>query len=43
MVRAALLSTVGAPLELTEIELPEPGPGKVRVKLAAAGDRKSVV
>ena len=37
MVRAALLSTVGAPLELTEIELPEPGPGKVRVKLAAAG------
>lgn len=37
MVRAALLSSVGAPLELTEIELPEPGPGKVRVKLAAAG------
>jgi S-(hydroxymethyl)glutathione dehydrogenase/alcohol dehydrogenase len=28
---------VGAPLELTEIELPEPGSGKVRVKLAAAG------
>jgi S-(hydroxymethyl)glutathione dehydrogenase/alcohol dehydrogenase len=37
MVRAALLSSVGAPLELTEIELPEPGSGKVRVKLAAAG------
>ncbi|MHA6759520.1 Zn-dependent alcohol dehydrogenase [Streptacidiphilus sp. PAMC 29251] len=37
MVRAALLTAVGAPLELTEIELPEPGPGKVRVKLAAAG------
>ena len=37
MVRAALLPSVGAPLELTEIELPEPGPGKVRVKLAAAG------
>jgi S-(hydroxymethyl)glutathione dehydrogenase/alcohol dehydrogenase len=37
MVRAALLTAVGAPLELTAIELPEPGPGKVRVKLAAAG------
>ncbi|MGF1427593.1 Zn-dependent alcohol dehydrogenase [Kitasatospora sp. LaBMicrA B282] len=37
MVRAALLTAVGAPLELTEIELPEPGPGRVRVKLAAAG------
>ncbi|GAA1251329.1 Zn-dependent alcohol dehydrogenase [Kitasatospora nipponensis] len=37
MVRAALLHTVGAPLELTEIDLPEPGPGQVRVKLAAAG------
>ncbi|MCX4751699.1 Zn-dependent alcohol dehydrogenase [Kitasatospora sp. NBC_01287] len=37
MVRAALLTAVGAPLELTEIELPEPGPGQVRVKLAAAG------
>ncbi|MFC1400274.1 MULTISPECIES: Zn-dependent alcohol dehydrogenase [Streptacidiphilus] len=37
MVRAALLPAVGAPLELTEIELPEPGPGRVRVKLAAAG------
>ena len=37
MVRAALLTAVGAPLELTTIELPEPGPGQVRVKLAAAG------
>ncbi|GAA1985065.1 Zn-dependent alcohol dehydrogenase [Kitasatospora viridis] len=37
MVRAALLTAVGAPLELAEIELPEPGPGQVRVKLAAAG------
>ncbi|GAA2247688.1 MULTISPECIES: Zn-dependent alcohol dehydrogenase [Kitasatospora] len=37
MVRAVLLSAVGAPLELTEIDLPEPGPGRVRVKLAAAG------
>ncbi|QMU80124.1 Zn-dependent alcohol dehydrogenase [Streptacidiphilus sp. PB12-B1b] len=37
MVRAALLPAVGEPLRLTEIVLPEPGPGKVRVKLAAAG------
>lgn len=37
MVRAALLTAVGAPLELAEIELPEPGPGQVRVRLAAAG------
>ncbi|MGK4584092.1 Zn-dependent alcohol dehydrogenase [Kitasatospora sp. HPMI-4] len=37
MVRAVLLSAVGAPLELTEIDLPRPGPGQVRVKLAAAG------
>ena len=37
MVRAALLPAVGAALEITEIVLPEPGPGKVRVKLAAAG------
>ena len=37
MVRAAVLSAVGAPLEIAGIELPEPGPGRVRVKLAAAG------
>ncbi|MGH3311001.1 MAG: Zn-dependent alcohol dehydrogenase [Streptomyces sp.] len=37
MVRAAVLSAVGAPLELTGIELPQPGPGQVRVRLAAAG------
>lgn len=37
MVRAALLPAVGAALELVEIDLPEPGPGQVRVKLAAAG------
>ncbi len=36
-VRAALLPSVGAALELTEISLPDPGPGQVRVKLAAAG------
>ncbi|MCQ4208997.1 Zn-dependent alcohol dehydrogenase [Streptomyces longispororuber] len=37
MVRAAVLPAVGSPLEITDIDLPEPGPGQVRVKLAAAG------
>ncbi|SCK52658.1 Zn-dependent alcohol dehydrogenase [Streptomyces sp. WMMB 322] len=37
MVRAAVLSAVGTPLEVTDIDLPEPGPGQVRVRLAAAG------
>ncbi|GAA0472769.1 zinc-binding dehydrogenase [Streptomyces olivaceiscleroticus] len=37
MVRAAVLPAVNAPLEIAEIQLPAPGPGQVRVKLAAAG------
>ncbi|POX51789.1 Zn-dependent alcohol dehydrogenase [Streptomyces sp. Ru72] len=37
VVRAAVLPAVGAPLEVTGIELPEPGPGQVRIRLAAAG------
>ncbi|MET7681823.1 Zn-dependent alcohol dehydrogenase [Streptomyces sp. NPDC005423] len=37
MVRAAVLPAVGAPLEITEIDLPDPGPGRVRIRLAAAG------
>ncbi|MFC5906237.1 Zn-dependent alcohol dehydrogenase [Streptacidiphilus monticola] len=37
MTRAALLPAVGAELEITDIDLPDPGPGQVRVKLAAAG------
>ncbi len=37
MVRAAVLPAVGAPLEITEIDLPDPGPGQVRIRLAAAG------
>jgi S-(hydroxymethyl)glutathione dehydrogenase/alcohol dehydrogenase len=37
VVRAAVLPAVGSPLEITDIELPEPGPGQVRVRLAAAG------
>ncbi|MGP4045663.1 Zn-dependent alcohol dehydrogenase [Streptomyces sp. 2A115] len=36
-IRAAVLPAVGAPLEITGVELPEPGPGQVRVRLAAAG------
>ncbi|ARP69466.1 alcohol dehydrogenase [Streptomyces pluripotens] len=36
-VRAAVLPAVGAPLEITGIELPDPGPGQVRIRLAAAG------
>ena len=36
-VRAAFLPAIGAPLEITGIELPDPGPGQVRVRLAAAG------
>ncbi|MEU3532989.1 Zn-dependent alcohol dehydrogenase [Streptomyces murinus] len=36
-VRAAVLPAVGAPLEITGIELPDPGPGQVRVRLAVAG------
>ncbi|WP_284580113.1 Zn-dependent alcohol dehydrogenase [Streptomyces sp. 2P-4] len=37
MVRAAVLPAVGAPLEIREVVLPDPGPGQVRVRLAAAG------
>lgn len=37
MVRAAVLPAVDAPLVVTDIDLPEPGPGQVRVRLAAAG------
>ncbi|MEU9387967.1 alcohol dehydrogenase catalytic domain-containing protein, partial [Streptomyces sp. NPDC048279] len=36
-VRAAVLPAVGAPLAVTEIVLPDPGPGQVRIRLAAAG------
>ncbi|MFF7686311.1 zinc-binding dehydrogenase [Streptomyces syringium] len=37
MIRAAVLSAVGAPLRIAGIELPSPGPGRVRIRLAAAG------
>ncbi|MDN0195979.1 Zn-dependent alcohol dehydrogenase [Streptomyces sp. S.PNR 29] len=36
-VRAAVLPAIGSPLEITSIDLPDPGPGQVRVRLAAAG------
>ncbi|CRK58325.1 Alcohol dehydrogenase [Alloactinosynnema sp. L-07] len=37
MVRAAVLSEQGKPLQVTDIVLPEPGPGRVRVRVVAAG------
>ncbi|MBP0457771.1 zinc-binding dehydrogenase [Streptomyces montanisoli] len=37
MTRAAVLPAVGAPLRIDDIELPAPGPGQVRIRLAAAG------
>lgn len=37
MTRAAVLTAVNAPLVVTDIDLPDPGPGQVRVRLAAAG------
>jgi S-(hydroxymethyl)glutathione dehydrogenase/alcohol dehydrogenase len=37
MVRAAVLTEPGAALRLADIDLPEPGPGQVRVRIAATG------
>ena len=37
MVRAAVLSAPGESLRVTDIDLPEPGPGQVRVRIAATG------
>jgi S-(hydroxymethyl)glutathione dehydrogenase/alcohol dehydrogenase len=37
MVRAAVLTESGAALRVAEIDLPEPGPGQVRVRIAATG------
>jgi S-(hydroxymethyl)glutathione dehydrogenase / alcohol dehydrogenase len=34
---AAVLRAVGAPLAVEQVELPDPGPGQVRVRLAATG------
>jgi propanol-preferring alcohol dehydrogenase len=35
--KALQYHTIGAPPELVEIEMPEPGPGQVRLKITAAG------
>ncbi|MGF2210917.1 zinc-binding dehydrogenase [Streptomyces albidoflavus] len=37
MVRAAFLPATGSALTVGEIDLPDPGPGQVRIRLAAAG------
>ncbi|MCA1712064.1 MAG: alcohol dehydrogenase catalytic domain-containing protein, partial [Actinobacteria bacterium] len=37
MVRAAVLTETGTPLRVADIDLPEPGLGQVRVKVAATG------
>jgi S-(hydroxymethyl)glutathione dehydrogenase / alcohol dehydrogenase len=37
LVRAAVLREPGTPLRIEDVVLPEPGPGQVRVRLAAAG------
>lgn len=37
MVRAAVLTKQGGQLEVRDISLPEPGPGQVKVRVAAAG------
>ena len=37
MVRAAVLSAPGESLRLADLDLPEPGPGQVRVRIAATG------
>ena len=37
MVRAAVLSAPGERLRVAELHLPEPGPGQVRVRIAATG------
>ena len=37
MVRAAVLTESGAALRVADIELPDPGPGQVRVRIAATG------
>lgn len=37
MVRAAVLTAPGAPLQVCDLTLPEPGQGQVRVRIAATG------
>ncbi|ASU82971.1 alcohol dehydrogenase [Nocardiopsis gilva YIM 90087] len=35
--RAAVLAEFGAPMEVREVEIAEPGPGEIRVRIAASG------
>lgn len=35
--QAAVLREIGGELRVEDVELPAPGPGRVRVKLAATG------
>jgi S-(hydroxymethyl)glutathione dehydrogenase / alcohol dehydrogenase len=37
MVRAAVMTAVGAPLRIVDVDLPAPGPGQVEVEVAASG------
>lgn len=37
MMKAALLTEYGAPLEIKQIPIPQPGPDEVLVKLIACG------
>ncbi|GAA0384093.1 alcohol dehydrogenase [Acrocarpospora corrugata] len=37
LMRAAVLTDFKAPMEILEVEIAEPGPGEVRVKIAASG------
>ena len=35
--RAALLTEIGAPMRVVDLDLPDPGPGQVRIAIAATG------
>ena len=35
--RAAVVPSLGAPLEIRELPVPEPGPGQVLVRIEASG------
>ncbi|MBB2912339.1 Zn-dependent alcohol dehydrogenase [Streptosporangium becharense] len=37
LMRAAVLTAFGAPLEVREVEIADPGPGEVRVRIGASG------
>ena len=39
--KAAQIPKAGADFQIVEREIPEPGPGHVRIRVQACGDRKS--